>query len=363
MCETNCTHAKPKLFSSLVEKERVIHDKWKEEASKTNFEIVGAPKRTPYPASQNYLEYRCKTCGHVEDFQITHVRRDNAKCLNCLENKYIDTAQKLGYTLLGESGNGPSWRKYKRNVCGHVSDIRIMRETHRVADSEKCEQCFEEWCKTEADKQGLELLGKYENCGTFRLYRYKACGHDKRVIPQAVARGAHECKVCMEEEYKQMANERGLEYLGDCNPRIVNKRLFKLPCGCLKNLRIDHARRESYLCEFCDNTHYVKPSTIYLVRFDSKDFSWLKFGYAKDIDTRKQSYGVSKDIDTSILKVVPFETGNIAHQHELKIHAMFKPYRYPKKIMETYMKHNGFTECYPVEVQDQILAEMEKLVE
>lgn len=362
MCETNCTHTKPKLFSSLVEKERVIHDKWKDESSKTNFEIVGPPKRIPYPASQNYLEYKCKTCGHFEDFQITHIRRDNAKCLNCLEQQYKDTAEKLGYTLLGESITGVYWRKYKRNACGHVSDIRILRETHRVADSEKCDQCFVEWCTEEAEKQGLELLGKFDNCGTSRLYRYKSCGHDKVATPQAVSRGAHECKTCIEDEHRQMALERGLEYLGNCTPHIVNKRLFKLPCGCLKNLRIDHARRNSYLCEFCDDTHYVKPSAIYLVRFENPEFSWLKFGYAKDIDTRKQSYGVSKETTAIILKVIPFDTGNIAHKHEIKIHAMFKPHRYHKSKMEKFMKHNGFTECYPVELEGQILTEMEKLI-
>jgi hypothetical protein len=50
------------LFTKLIKKDRVIHAKWVDEASKTDFEIIGSPKNIEYPASQNYLEYRCKTC-------------------------------------------------------------------------------------------------------------------------------------------------------------------------------------------------------------------------------------------------------------------------------------------------------------
>jgi hypothetical protein len=349
------------LFTRLIDKDRVIHDKWVEEASKTNFEIVGAPKSIQYPASQNYLEYRCKVCGNLEDMQITHIRRNNTRCLVCQENEYHQAASDRGLELLGASDKGVGWRKLKIKACGHVGDWRL-NVFHQYGVWDKCKECFKEKCTTDAESHGLEYLGEFENCGASRKYRFNDCGHEKVATPQQVERGAVECKVCINEEYQQMAAEVGLELIGPSSIPRHATRQFKLPCGCLKDLRLDHARRGSYLCEFCDDTHYVKPSSVYLIRFDHPDFSWLKLGYAKNIVTRSQNYGILKGTVETILAVVPYSTGSLAQCAELALHYKFKNHRLSKKMMEAFMTSNGHTECYPITIESELIAELEKLI-
>lgn len=314
MCETNCTHTKPKLFSSLVEKERVIHDKWKDEASKTNFEIVGPPKRISYPASQNYLEYKCKTCGHLEDFQITHIRRNHVRCSVCQEVEFAKLAEARGMEIIGPSDKGIGWRKLRIKECGHEGEWRIQ-VFHAEGVRDKCVECFNEKCRTVAESVDMTFIGKSDVGGAYRQFKYNACGHMKDTTVTVLMNGNHSCKEC-----------------------IING---------------DTAGPE----------HYRKPSYIYLFKFEYDGFAWLKLGYSKNTLVRKNNYGVPEGTEFELLANIAFETGAKAQKEELKLHRKIKHLKLTKKEMSEYMRINGYSECYPVSLQEFILSELERLVE
>jgi hypothetical protein len=283
------------------------------------------------------------------------------RCSVCQENAYKQIAEDRGLELIGPSDLGVGWRKIRIKDCGHTGDWRLQ-VFQQSGLWDNCKECFEDSCRSDAEDNGLEYLGKFDNCGTSRKYRYRLCGHEKTATPGQVQRGAIECKVCINEEYRQMALEVGLELIGPSSKKHSAKRQFKLPCGCLKDIRIDHARRGSYLCDFCDDTHYTKPSSVYLIRFDHPDFSWLKLGYAKNIVTRSQNYGVIKGTAQTILCVVPYTTGSLAQRAELALHCKFKKHKLSKHVMGDFMTSNGHTECYPIAIENELLVELEKLI-
>jgi hypothetical protein len=113
-----------------------------------------------------------------------------------------------------------------------------------------------------------------------------------------------------------------------------------------KVLRQDHAIDGSYLCDFCGESHYQKPSQLYLYKFTLDDFSWLKLGFARNLTLRKASYGLDKNVVTELLLNINFDNGREVMLFEKKLHKMFKEYQLDKKLMKSFHKHNGYSECY-----------------
>ena len=121
---------------------------------------------------------------------------------------------------------------------------------------------------------------------------------------------------------------------------------------------MDHAEDGSWLCNVCGDNHYTKPISVYLIKFVAPDFSWLKFGFSKDLEVRTSNYGVPKSVIKEIIDIIPFETGYDAMKFEKRIHNKYKNIRYPKSKMKEYHSFNGFTECYPESFLPTLLAEL-----
>lgn len=292
----------------------------------------------------NYCTYQITSCGHVVDLQATHVRRKSFKCYTCFESKILDDCSSTG---LAEIGKDPvhSGRRLFATDCGHT----VYLNPSNILDwnKESCSGCYEDKLRTEARSGEIcDYIGKYPDCGTRRLYKFKSCGHLKKSVPRVVKEGAAVCRICQEIRYAEESQIHGAKYLGLSLSNNRLKRHYKLPCGCEKDLRTEHIKDGSWCCEFCEDNHYNKPSLIYLLKIQDKGLTWLKFGYAKNLKRRIAIYGLSKNAVVEEVFTKDVSTATLALRIEKKLHLLMKTFRLDKDLMKDYMTSNGHTECY-----------------
>jgi hypothetical protein len=312
----------------------------------------------------NYKLYRFNSCSHDQYLQVTHVRRNNVKCKVCFEQDIIDSAKIKGFTVVG-SGVNALFRKVKKDSCGHLSEIRHTAfKKHNTPETDYCPQCYDIKLAKDAEAADMTYLGKaLSNNGVFRHYMFNKCGHTRDIQAPCITYGNFSCSECKENRYKDLAAIHGLKYVGFCSNRSDCKRKYILPCGHTKEIRMDHASGGSYMCDICGDSHYTKPSSIYLLKMKASDgFSWLKLGFAKDLATRQSSYGLGKHCSVETIMVVDVPSGAFAVSKEKSWHRLLKQYRLDSKLMKKYHKFNGFTECYILDVESTITQLMLNLV-
>lgn len=325
---------------------RVVTEKQRAEADAAGLDVICSST----DPNKNFYKYRA--CGHTDYLQPTHVRRSNFRCSTCQHSREVAEAKDVGITFLFKTeGN---YRLYLK-PCGHVFESTVRNvQGHRGY----CQQCFEESMVATASINGYDVVG-YNACGR-RIIKFKGCDHEKVVHQTQLFKGNVVCRECLLIEHMDAVKEQGLELIAQTSDRY---NIYKLPCGHEKELRQDHAQDGAWKCSECGDSHYTKPSNVYLILFKHKEFSWLKFGFAKHISIRANSYGLPKGTLVNVLDVVPFESGYNAMKFEKSVHKKYKSMRYPKTKMREYHTFNGFTECYPVSAIDVLQLELERIKE
>ena len=311
----------------------------------------------PKGKTSNYKKYLFMRCGHYSQFQPTHVRSKSITCSSCLEDKYREQVANSDLEYISRSSK-PEHNLYRRKSCGHVLDITAQDARQRTTSqsSKVCPYCYEQKLIDDASRMNMTLLGKATSkAGVFRKYRFNSCGHARDVSSSCVALGRVVCRECLSEKYKQEAESVGLVFNGTATDQPSIKRNYILSCGHTKDIRLDHVRNGSWICTECGETHYSKSSNVYLLKIKTEDFEWLKLGYAANVKLRTTSYGLPKGSNLEVLFSTPLDKGIDALHLEKTVHATFKNSRLDKKLMEKYHKHNGYTECYPVNIESEIL--------
>jgi hypothetical protein len=269
----------------------------------------------------NYNLYRFEVCGHSQFLQPTHVRRNNIKCNTCFHSEIVKMLDDRDLHFVNNVGLG----KYQiRKPCGCISTMSLRNAEHYK--NIKCSVCFEKYLTTRSSDNGYEYLGEKLN-GGYRKIRFIKCGHDRVVLQAQLQRGNVVCRQCIIGEDNRKIESQGLSLKKTEDERYS---IYTLPCGHDKRLRLDHAKDGVYSCDFCDDSHYTKPSNIYLFKFSFDGFSWLKLGFAKEIKLRKNSYGLPKDTMVDIMRVIPISRGIDAVRAEKAIHRKFKQFRLDK---------------------------------
>lgn len=350
------------LFTGLISDKPLLKQKqYKEEATAYGLEYLGKAHDDHGKLQSSYSYYEWTECGHRSDYQMTHVRMKNAVCKECLNNKYKEQAKQVGYIILGKAENNQvEFRSARRVDCGHIRDVRYANFSGGTTLDSVCPVCYEERLAVEADENGLTLMGAgKDHAGTYRRYRFNACGHERDIHAPCVAIGRFICTGCQEDMWKAVALEQGLEYLGaPATKTDKSNKKFKLPCGCIKDLRIDHVRGGRWCCNTCSDYHYVRPSNVYLYRITNGDTSWLKLGYAKDLRLRKNSYGLTSGCTSVLIHSLPFDTGYKALTFESMLHRKYKEFNLDKRLMKTFHTFSGHTECYPVSIENDIVMDI-----
>lgn len=328
-------------------------EKYIVEAQAFGFTFIGDSACGKY----NYRKYSCEK-GHISDYQTQHMRRGNCTCSECYEDELKETALKVGYKILGSSEKGIEFRKVKKS-CGCIDDIRkgsIQAKARKEPKAKStCRICYERELSEAMKIAGIELVKHIDT--HVSEFKFKSCGHNKIVQKIQVFRNNLVCRECIEDSYKQDATNVGIEYIGLSDDIGDRKRLYKLECGCVRELRVDHVRDGSFACYIHDDTHYIKPSSVYLLKITSGNNSWLKLGYSKNLALRISNYGIGNSI-VDILSIINFDTGANAMLFEKGLHRKYKIQRLNKKDMEMFHKSNGHTECYPLTMTSILLEEL-----
>jgi len=329
------------LSDGLFPVTKSISDKQSLEANQSGLTLVSKS------SNPNYNLYKFTTCNHTAFLQPTHVRRKAFRCETCYLNNLSQTASSFGEMFVCRT-EGTKQRIIR--ACGHIFDTRHAHK--RKHETLKCSACFEEALSKLASQNNYEVVSFTGN--SWKEVRLN-CGHFKSAHISQIIKGNIICRVCLDLAHLEVIEDNGLKLLSK-NADRYNE--YLLPCGCNKIIRKDHAEDASWLCTTCDDTHYSKPSNVYLLEIKSKGFSWLKLGFAKDVDLRIRNYGLSKDSEVKILTKLKFSNGYDAMLFEKSLHKKYKSFRLKPVFMENYHTFNGHTECYELDVKEELLKEI-----
>lgn len=339
------------LFTNLIDGletiSKPVNLKQVEEADFIGLTLI---KRSNDP---NMNLYKFNNCGHTQFLQPTHVRRNNVKCLTCFMKAEVERLFSNGHVLL---------HRVKGTIRKVMKPCRHVVEVHNISLGleSRCSQCFEKELKEHTEVIGAEYIGVESE--SYRKIRFKSCRHEKVVHQSQIQKRNPVCRICFDKELSERkqkeAAANGLIALNKVDSYYWN---YQLPCGCVKVLRSDHVRDDSWLCDVHSESHYTKPSFIYLLHIKSENFEWLKLGYSKDIDLRAGNYGLPSESIVKLLSQVHFDKGSTAFQVERDLHKKYKDYRLCKKEMQQWHKSNGHTECYPTSLEFTLMDELNKI--
>jgi predicted nucleic acid-binding Zn ribbon protein len=283
---------------------------------------------------------------------MADVRRNNFRCNQCLQDKLHKDAKELGLMLIG-AGRSRHYKTYRFDQCGHEQEI------HTGALREKefsCQTCIVKKHHKEAKNAGLKLIGAGRN-RHHKTYRFDQCGHEQEIHLSDVRNNNVRCHQCFQDKLDKEAKAVGLTLLGAGRNNASRTYRFN-KCGHTRSIEMADVRRNNFRCNTCEETSRDLPSKVYLLKIQSGSFIWLKLGYAKTVKTRIREYRLPEDAKVKRLKVIDFKTGREAHEFESKLHTKHKRKRLPMKKMKEFHK-NGYNECYPLEMLDKLLEELE----
>ena len=346
----NCKHEQEKrttrVRSNKIKCNQCFQIKLETEAKTVGITLVGKGRNA------SYRTYRFNDCKHEQEIATTSVRNNEFKCNQCLQIKLEEEAKANGMTLIGK-GRNYRHRTYCFNDCKHQQEILTG---HIRYGKPRCNQCLEIKHEAEAKAVGITLMGKGRNV-SYRTYRFNDCKHQQEVQTSKVRVNGFECKQCLQMKYEAEAKAVGLILIGE--GRNTSYRTYRFnDCKHEQEIALQHVRDNAFLCSTCEETSRDLPSKVYLLKIQSGSFIWLKLGYAKTVKTRISQYHLPEDIKLKRLKVIDFKTGREAHEFESKLHTKHKRKRLPVKKMKEFHKE-GFNECYPLEMLDKLLEELE----
>lgn len=358
------------MFTNLIEKDIKINqkrvgtnkrrtlDEINSHLIDTGFECIDNSLKTRKSSPSAFGLYKFP-CGHVQEAKHDHVRSGGVRCQTCFLEEKKQEAEKQGLVYLGDDPDKrANYRLYKL-PCGHDASL-VVSHVSRGVFSELCGNCILKKCEDEADRNNLILVDYSDTSKQgYKKYTYKSCGHTKYMSLYWVARGkVPSCDICTRARWKQEASALGIEMLDipPTNVRGVNYFNYKLSCGCIKQATTGDVRAQSVGCG-THSTYWNKSATLYLVKFQRLGKEWLKLGVSSNESRRFNEYFRGEDYTLDKILSLSFDSLYLATLFEKAIHKYFKNERICKEELRGIMK-SGFNECYPVEMLENIRAKI-----
>lgn len=141
------------------------------------------------------------------------------------------------------AGKNSSYKSYLL-PCGHTKEISVSRMR---SGGFKCWECYEVQLAKEAKKQKCQLIRK-SNRKNHRIYKLP-CGCTRELQIGNVKRGKVGCPKCLKKRLIQEAINSGCRLLSP--GRSKQFRLYKLPCGHQKEVTTSNMRNGSFQCDEC----------------------------------------------------------------------------------------------------------------
>lgn len=335
------------LFTNLIEEDEKFH-RYSKEAELKGFSLIKL-------LGDGLGEYKRNNCGHVFTKQVANIRHQKQTlCLKCSDEKHNLVLKDKGLELVDKSKS-----LYRVIACGHEVTTTKANLEKSTNDIYECRVCYSEKEKSLLDSMGVEMISyRAENlAGKSRpkkhaLYRFKKCGHEFTYIRHAMQYGKQDCQTCTDNTAKESLKSHGYFLVGELAP-------VKITIGfdSCEHTRLVHraaAVKGNCICQECKITAYKRPSKIYAIELESDGFTFIKYGYGKSVKARLSEYGLIEVKLKEILFEIDVPTGNEALKIEKKVHSLFSDKRLDKEMMRKYFKNTGFTECYPLEVVNDL---------
>jgi hypothetical protein len=305
-----------------------------------------------------YGYYRL-SCGHEAFLHYGAVRKaksKNFKCTTCLDRKLAKEAIDAG--VVYNSHLVVKSQQHSRNYtfpCGHSANLSTANVRSKQISCVECKDiCFQKLLI----EQNLKIIEEYPSDSKF-LFELP-CGHVKNIHRSAVTSYSWKCRVCQEDKYEQEAVDNGLVMNRDVEAHHHDYRNYTLQCGCTKDITIASVRCGSFECKTHSNRtiDFTKPISLYLAKLSTPMGEILKLGFSMDVPRRMKGYMVDKTAVT--LAQVDYNAGQQAVDVEKLLHTKYDSYRLDKTVLQQFME-NGYTECYPLEMEKVLINELEKL--
>lgn len=293
-------------------------------------------------------------CGHSQRIKKQHYKLGKFKCRECKTIKFKTEAEENGLDFISDTDS--SYKRYKFKSCGH--EKRALPEQVRTG-SISCKECVIVSMDESLKLAGVTLLWKakekvsllYNNCGHTIITKYS---HILRnTIPN--------CDGCRLELIQEQAISQGLKLISKDTSNLNNNSYFyELPCGCTRSLRVGNVKRGVWACNLHSNW-WSKPSNIYLIQFSVDNHIWLKLGVTTNIDRRILDYKLKSSFESNVIFCKQLSSYAEAVKIEKQLHSEFKCHNLDHNLMKEYMT-NGFTECYSEKIVDSLIEELQKRV-
>lgn len=299
-----------------------------------------------YRANNRVYGYYMKDCGHCSFLHYGAVRkaRTKFKCSECIFQQHSTEAEAVGLELIERLGR-TDYNRYVAQSCKHELTLKAGNVKRNVW---ACSVCNEEDYKMYRLRAGVELVDS-SLVKDKMLYKLP-CGHEKRLLLSAVRENNFRCRICQDEMYSKEAEAQSIQYLKDIKSHHHDYRVYRLSCGCIKEISVACVRQGAFECKthrsrFIDK---AQPTYVYLVKIELDEESILKVGYSFDIKGRScryARYGIRRSKVKPLIELL-FNDGHEAVCFEKEVHSVFKHSVIDKKKLKGIME-NGFTECYP----------------
>lgn len=301
---------------------------------------------------------RYKSCGHIRCISMHVIKTKGVTdCSVCRIAQLKLTIGALGVTLTDEPN--ATANKCKLNGCGH--DFMVYSAHINGTTKINCKVCYEASLAEAALKHGIVLHGKSHKGAHYRNGTFVDCGHNREFESHSFMqdkRDSYFCQQCADNRKVTEALAVGLVLVGKADNNNPNYRQYEMQCCKTKqDIEYNHVKENSWTCYNCQTNQYTKPSNLYLLKINNDELSWLKLGYAKDIDDRILGYNLVGEVAVEILKTYPFTTGLQVLHAEKQIHKQMKKHRLDPRDMIKY-KSSGFSECYPLDKEQVLLDKM-----
>lgn len=334
-----------------------------EQAEKANVTLL-------YRTNNRLVGYYELPCKHKVFLYFNSVRKSKSKfvCEECTIERLKTEAEQSSMTFISKFNGDDTiprsrwcdYAVYKHNDCGH--EEVLLRGNVARRKTKYCKTCADEMHKDVAKNLGMTFVkfSRPAKGGTLYIDVTLPCGHYKSIQTGNLQAGNWKCQECWKEDLTSFCNSIDITIIAKQDGANY---LCRLPCGCTAVRHLSNIKTGGWLCHQCGDNHYTRESYIYLIKYKTDNMSWLKLGYSGNLENRFSSYGVDSDVDCDLLKLVTFTTGHQALLCEKRLHSEFKDQRLDPILMKDYHKVSGFTECYPITLQEGIIKRMEMLNE
>lgn len=246
------------------------------------------------------------------------------------------------------------FRSIRFNNCGHEQDISHHNSLREGSAGPKCKHCQFEAKQELFNKHNYIVLEKITKD---KFLVKKPCGHIAHAyVPHMKSSDSIACMYCNLERHLEYCEKLGVEYIEQTNSVQA---LYKFKCcGAVKELYKIAVERGNCVCPECGNGWMTKPSKIYLFQLETAEgFSFLKFGYGKDLENRVREYRLKDCKFKSLIYSVDLPSGYTAMKEELRIHSELGE-TLDSNIMRKYLTRGGYSECYNLDKLEDILNKM-----